>query len=1092
MVCRRPNPYCLLGAGQRQKQEQILGGWGVTNAVSMAGALALLGASPLALADAVWTGGPINGTDAAYFDAADSKILNVQSQGTPYAVGNERVGAFFDRPNGKTFNMFGDYVIDGGSVATSMRAGTKGTVIYHGDLIYTGQTAATGNSPLLVETQYNQDFQFKGHTSLTGTYNYSGGNTSGGAGMYGVMAGSSVNSGNDPVHNGLYAKAAFNDLTLKLSDTQTRNAVNPSLITGIRSIQGAHNANSGQGSAGLVEIAGKLKADIYADRGIGIYVSGNPSNQGAADQAAANGSITPRVKINNTDITLHQANKTGQATGIFGIGGNVWDSHGIKLGKVRSVGEGAGILVSTGALNIDTTAVEGGGIKMLRNSTLKVDDTNSSTTIKTNGYALQIGGRDDADVQAGSHFVAAAFKDAVFTTTGTSRERDAVGSVARQDLIYVDQGQNGVKLHFSGSQTDLTAHQNGYIINVSQNYTGGGTVYTNTYNSSGTEISGTDALKASSVAFNAAGAGRMTGLVGKNTVKTEQSYKAIDSKKAALNINLSNGFTWNLQAKGTDTIAILDNLTLNNGAVLNGAYGSSGSLNHTISAVVNDNNTGSISAGTVSNNGGIINLANETSATQHYADTLTIDGNYVGNNGYLKVNTEWHAPGDEQGGNARSDLLIIKGDASGTTTVQAIGKNGTPDLIDGSINQLRDARTTAVVQVQGKDNGSDSSTIQLGKDNYTARTTFTGVAKTTGAGEVQLASRINPANGYREYYWTVKAHSGSPILSPVVPAYVLAGQANLEMGYSTLATLHERRSENQVLSWDKLSERHDKQTWGRIFGNHLDLSGKTRMDAEHRMRGIQIGHDFAVQRNDEGGHRLTGIYAAYVHMDSRYSDRQRSVSGTVVADKYTGSGREQGLYLGATHTRYAPEGGYLDLVAQIGWNSNRYTARDATSARQQGWNMTLSAEAGRPYLLNDQSVQEGAWYLEPQAQLVYQMLHLNSFHDGTRQVAGHTHHGLRGRIGARLHYNRQNDQQRSHSIYGIANIVHDFAKGQAVHIGRDSIRENQARTWYELGIGGQWPINRQSHLYADARYEHSFGGTRRVAYRGTLGYKYTW
>lgn len=1055
--------------------------------MTVVGALAVLGISPVALADAVWTGGTISGTDTAYYDAGNSNILNVQSQGTLYGVSGDRVGAFFDRPQGKTFNMLGNYVINGGIAATAMRAGTKGTVIYHGDLTYTGTTAATGAALVLAETQYNQDFQFKGHTSLTGTYDYSGSNGSGAAGMYGVVAGSSVNSGNDPVHNGLYAKATFHNLSLSLSDTQTRNAINPSLIAGIRSIQGAHNANSGQGSAGWVEVTGKLDVDVFADRGVGIYVSGNRYNQGAANDAAANGSITPRVRINDTDITLHQANKTGQATGIIGIGGNVWDSHGIKLGKVREVGEGAGILESAGALNIDTTAVEGGGIKMLRNSTLKADYANSTTTIKTNGYALQIGGRDDANLQAGSHSVEAAFKDAIFTTTGTSRERDARGATARQDLIYVDQGQNGVKLNFSGNNTDLTAHQNGYIINVSQNYTGGGTIYTNTYQSNGQEISGTDALKASSVTFNATDAGSMTGLVSKNTVKTGQGYSAIANKQAELNLNLSDGFTWNLNAKGAETTATLDNLTLSNGAVLNGAYGSSGSLNHTIRAILANGN-----AGTVSNNNGIINLANEAGATQHYADTLTINGDYVGNNGYLKVNTEWHAAGDEYGANAQSDLLIITGSAGGTTTVQAIGKNGTPNLIDGSINQLRDARTTAVVQVQGSDNGSDNTAIQLGQDSYTTRTTFTGVAQTTGAGQVQLASRINPANGYREYYWTVKAHSGSTILSPVVPAYVLAGKANLEMGYSTLAGLHERRSENQVLSWDKLSERHDNQTWGRIFGHHIDLSGKTRMDATHRMRGMQIGHDFAVNRTDQGGYRLTGIYAAYTHMDSRYSDRLRSISGTIVADKYTGHGREQGLYLGATHTRYAPNGSYLDLVGQIGWNSNRYTARDGTSARQQGWGMALSAEVGRPYTLNNQTIQDGVWYLEPQAQLVYQMLHLHDFHDGTRQIAGHTHHGLRGRIGIRLDYNRQHAHQRSHSIYGIANILHDFTKGQAIHIGRDTIKENQARTWYELGVGSQWFIGRQSHIYGDVRYERNFGGLNRSAYRATMGYKYTW
>lgn len=61
-------------------------------------------------------------------------------------------------------------------------------------------------------------------------------------------------------------------------------------------------------------------------------------------------------------------------------------------------------------------------------------------------------------------------------------------------------------------------------------------------------------------------------------------------------------------------------------------------------------NTGISLSGTTSvfekgtfTNGGIITLAN-----QSYADKLTIEGNYVGKDGVLKVNTEWNSPGKEE------------------------------------------------------------------------------------------------------------------------------------------------------------------------------------------------------------------------------------------------------------------------------------------------------------------------------------------------------------------------------------------------------------------------------------------------------------
>lgn len=62
--------------------------------------------------------------------------------------------------------------------------------------------------------------------------------------------------------------------------------------------------------------------------------------------------------------------------------------------------------------------------------------------------------------------------------------------------------------------------------------------------------------------------------------------------------------------------------------------------------------------GTFTNDHGIITLAN-----QSYEDKLTIEGNYDGKDGVLKVNTEWNSPGDDQGGNSKSDLLEITGNA---------------------------------------------------------------------------------------------------------------------------------------------------------------------------------------------------------------------------------------------------------------------------------------------------------------------------------------------------------------------------------------------------------------------------------------------
>lgn len=1076
-------------------------------AVMLTSALALF--STNALADAVLTSSDavqVNGsTDRKYASTSDPNVFNITSQGTPYTIPDTRQIApiFIRMPGGKTFNFLGDFVTSGSSFGGfGMQGGSYGTVNFENNFSYTSGNSPAGNAPILLEVQYGNTWTFKGDTTLTATYNYSGGNSNGDAGLYGVIAGSSVNAGNDPVNNGKYARAIFNNLTVDLSDTQTRNATNPVLVNGLRAIQGAHDERTpGKGSAGYIEIQNDLNIAIKADRGIGIYVSGNRWNQGTADEAGPDGTLTPKVVLNNSNITLSKADKAGSATGLLGVGGDIWDSHAIKLGKVRNTGEGAGILESKGALVIDTTAVEGGGIKMLRNSTLKADFDDSSTRINTAGYALQIGGDDDANIekkwgipmgfehsQAGSHSVSASFKNAVFTTLGTSRERSVTGSTARKDLIFVDQGQRNTQLNFSGDQTNLTAHGDGYILNVSGNYNAPSTkIYTNTYNGTD-EVTGPDALEASSVTFNAKDAGSMTGLVTKNTVKENENQQKVADKNATLDLNLSDQFTWNLATKGAETTALFDTTTLNNEAVINGSAG-----DFTLE-------------GNVVSNGGIITLANtETDDLPATTQTLTIKGNYTASgNAKVKLNTGWNAPGDINGADSKSDVLHITGDATGTTSVIAVGKNDAEGTISGSIARIVSSalNTVPVVKVDGTNTA----------DN------FIGTAQTTGAGEAQLTSRTT-ATGGREFYWTLAAGTNPPtpvtptgpdIVNETVPGYVVSPRVNLEMGYTTLATLHERRGENQTLSWDNCGncgKEATDQTWGRIYGKSLELDGKNRFGVDMKMSGFQIGHDFSIKRTDEGGHRLTGVYFAYNNSNNKFTDEYRAENGVVSSDKSTGKSKANAWSLGATHTRYAQNGSYLDLVGQVSFLNNKYNARNGVSASQKGMALALSAEVGRPYALREHKVSEGVWFIEPQAQLSYQLLKLKDFQDDNTQsngvvanhtVNGGTYHGLRARLGVRLAYNTQaaEDNYRTNTFYVIANLLQDLTNDKAVSIskngGTDSLKERYAKTWAELGLGGQLPLGKQTYVYADARYERNLGGATRQGFRGTIGVKYTW
>ena len=497
-------------------------------------------------------------------------------------------------------------------------------------------------------------------------------------------------------------------------------------------------------------------------------------------------------------------------------------------------------------------------------------------------------------------------------------------------------------------------------------------------------------------------------------------------------------------------------------------------------------------------NGGIITLAN-----QSYADKLTIEGNYVGNNGLLKVNTEWNSLGDDQGGNSKSDLLEITGNASGKTTVISVSKDGKENIIDGSIGELADRykRSAAVIRVLGQDQGSETGKLNAEDPNhtYTIRDTFTGTAKTTGAGEVQLASRKDNTTNVTEYFWTVTTTNQNNIITPSAPAYTLVPRQNLELGYTMLDTLHQRRGENQTLSWDKQGsywQDVEKQSWGRVIGKHLKLDGKERFGFKTNMYGFQVGYDFDVKtkQDDEGKltRRFTGLYFGALRSHSKFYDEYRAKNGVVIADKLTSRVKTTALNLGVTDTRYNENGTYIDWVGQLSWLNNRYSSVDGTGAKNHGWGAALSVETGRPYALGKDKTNNGdSWILEPQAQLIAQYLRLGDFNDGTRAVS-QKGYGLRGRVGFRLAYNKPNDKQRTRTYYFIGNIWHDFkATGNAL-IGRDKLTEKFDHTWWELGLGSQFSLSENTYLYADARYEKSFDSNRHKGYQGTVGLKYSW
>lgn len=216
--------------------------------------------------------------------------------------------------------------------------------------------------------------------ALTVNDAYSGTNFSGGVGAYGVLTGSTVDSGeggtpsNDPskqVLNGTFTTVSLDKLTLNQT---TSGGFIPILNAGLRAIQGAYQ-DAGNGSSGKIVVNGLLDMTLKGGRLEGIYVSGSATG--------TNGEAISQVQLADSTITLVQSSATDN------------QSSAIKIGKARTTGKGKGLVISNGSLTIDASKAVGDAIKIYESgSSLQANGAASKSNILANKSALAIGPAD--------------------------------------------------------------------------------------------------------------------------------------------------------------------------------------------------------------------------------------------------------------------------------------------------------------------------------------------------------------------------------------------------------------------------------------------------------------------------------------------------------------------------------------------------------------------------------------------------------------------------------------------------------------------------------------------------------------------------
>ncbi|MFZ7135084.1 autotransporter outer membrane beta-barrel domain-containing protein [Avibacterium avium] len=756
-------------------------------------------------------------------------------------------------------------------------------------------------------------------------------------------------------------------------------------------------------------------------------------------------------------------------------------SAGIKIGKPGSqtvYTAGASVEVD-GKLVVDTTATaDSGAVRLYDQKSKFIISGNEVSEIKSGNAAIVF---DTVDISA----PATARAGFLGTFRGTpSRNSDNVDNVVKLHNTKLSTTADNASLILArGRSVNDTIVLGANFLGVpTQGMNNGNFAVKNAkFTLSGEKSEATAADKGWLVEVTSAGKAAPSDL--SVTIDDKAKVKGLVTKGDydSLIMNVNNEAVWTLAGKGdsnggdTTYTSRASDVTLNGGTLDASITPPDPSTTpYTINLATTDKDTDEVSYGTFTN-GGVINMANTA-----YNDALYIVGNYVGNNGILRTNMEWNAPGDDAGANSQGDLLDISEKATGTTNVISVSQNGVEKIIDGDIGSIQEdlEKNSAVVVRVHKPDGIDNA--------------FVGKAKTNGMAELQLTSRLTD-EGIREYYWTI-TKVGKPILDPTVPAYVQMPYINMSLNLSSLSTLHQRRGENNVYKWDHFlgKENNAKQVWARYIRNNSRNWGE-RLGYKLHTNGVQIGTDFKVTtpENSDIAFKAVGAYLTFLRGSAYFYDSDKAENGVKAADQSMGTGRVNGYALGLTYTHYKKDNSYLDLVAQLSRFSNRYRSNDQVTAHNSGWGLALSAEMGKHKVLRTTS--KGQWSLEPQGQIILQRLGFRTFHDGVRSVDQSNFYGAHLRLGMRLSYDaiKNGSLERNKGIYGIVNLWQTFSNNPSHHIGKDTMKERYAKTLGEVGLGGQIYLRRNVYLYGNLRYGFNLGSTKHRNTIGTLGLKYT-
>ncbi|MBJ8745080.1 autotransporter outer membrane beta-barrel domain-containing protein [Citrobacter farmeri] len=458
--------------------------------------------------------------------------------------------------------------------------------------------------------------------------------------------------------------------------------------------------------------------------------------------------------------------------------------------------------------------------------------------------------------------------------------------------------------------------------------------------------------------------------------------------------------------------------------------------------------------------------------TSNDVKTLTVEGDYTGNDGLIAMNTA--LGGDD----SPTDKLTVRGDSVGNTrvTVNNVGGTGAQ-----TVNGIE------LVQVDGNSAGNfalTTGTVEAGAYVYTLAKGTGGAAKNW-----YLTSKWAGSVSPQEPKAPVVDPGAADALRPEAGSYI----SNIAAANTLFSTrLHDRLGEPQYTDALK-GEGLAASMWMRHVGGHERSSaGDGQLKTRSNRYVLQLGGDIAQWSTDGTDRWHLGVMGGYAnaHSNTR-SDRAG----------YGSDGRISGYSAGLYGTWYQNDadktGAYVDSWMLYNRFDSRVEAdnREGDSYHSKG--LTASLEAGYTLKAGEFNGSQGtlnSWYVQPQAQVTWMGVK-DSAHtrkDGTR-IETQGDGNIQTRLGVRTylnsHHKMDDGKQREFQPFVEVNWIHN-TETFGVKMGGTKVSRDEARNLGEIRTGVEGKVNNRLSVWGNVGVQMGDKGYSDT--QGMLGIKYSW